>query len=238
MHRHTERKKMKVKIKELIEKSRIALDELRVGEEDDFSSDLDTEIRQALLLAANELMEEAPADKLEPKAVVATVNGDSDYDPIRTEYSDGHGSLAIPDDFLLLYELRLRSWQGTVTTLLEPGSNEAQMQRSRWTRGTPQKPKAMLETDGSGQRVITYWTAGRYAVPSLSRKDVYDHTVERFTYIPKGSVSTDSDGDECLSASLSDDCERNIIYRALSLVLTTKKETELAGQARELSSFG
>lgn len=117
------------------------MDEIRSGTEDDFSADLDKELRQALVLSADELLQEAPMEKLLPKRVVANSGDNKDYDAIRTEYSDGHGSLVIPDDFLLLYELRLRSWQGTVRTLLEPGSNEALMQQSRWTRGTPQKPK-------------------------------------------------------------------------------------------------
>ena len=229
---------MKKKITDLISKSRIALDEIRTGTEDDFGADLDSELRQSLTLAADELLQEAPVGKLLPQRVIAFTNGDSDYDAIRTEYSDGHGSLVIPDDFLLLYELRLRSWQGTVRTLLEPGSNEAQMQQSRWTRGTPQKPKAMLETDEKGQRVITYWTAGRYSpTRAQNMQSVYGHFVEKFTYIPRSSVTTDTDKTEWLNVALTDDCEKNLIYRALSLVLITKKETELASTVRGLSNF-
>lgn len=229
---------MKAKVEELIKKSRTALDEIRSGTEDDFSADLDKELRQALVLSADELLQEAPMEKLLPKRVVANSGDNKDYDAIRTEYSDGHGSLVIPDDFLLLYELRLRSWQGTVRTLLEPGSNEALMQQSRWTRGTPQKPKAMLETDEKGQRVITYWTAGKYANPrAQNMQSVYDHFVEKFTYIPRSSVTNDTDKTEWLNVALTDDCEKNLIYRALSLLLITKKETELASTVRGLSNF-
>lgn len=230
---------MKAKVEELIEKSRTALDEIRSGTEDDFSADLDKELRQALVLSADELLQEAPMEKLLPKRVVANSGDNKDYDAIRTEYSDGHGSLVIPDDFLLLYELRLRSWQGTVRTLLEPGSNEALMQQSRWTRGTPQKPKAMLETDEKGQRVITYWTAGKYANPrAQNMQSVYDHFVEKFTYVPRAAINKDADDTEWIDIALTGDCENNLIYRALSMILTTKKETELASTVRGMSEMG
>lgn len=221
----------------MIGKSRTALDEIRVDDDDDFAPDLEEEIRQSLLHACDELLQEAPPVKLLPRPVIVAVSGDEDYDPIRTEYTDGHGSLLVPDDFLLLGELRLRSWQGSVRTLLEPGSDAAMMQRCRWTCGTPQKPKAMLESDGSGRRVISYWTAGRYAMPpTKGLKSVYDHRIERFTYIPMGCISTDSDGTEWLDVALTDDCGKSIIYRALSMVMVTKKETELAEALRGMSN--
>jgi hypothetical protein len=241
---------MKIAVDTLLNMCHIALDEVRIGADDDFGEDLRSELRQCLLLSGDELVLSAPAERLMPQPVVAVVSGPEDYDAIRTEYTDGHGSLIIPNDFLRLYELRLRSWQGTVRTLLDSGSEQAKMQYSRWTRGTPQKPMAMQETDGQGRRVITYWTAGRYSSPQPENvQSVYDHWIERFTYLPQTKIideaetSTGDTGEttttkvQYLVCALTDDSVRNLIYRAVSKFLISKKESTVAEQMQQLSTF-
>ena len=156
---------MEVLLSDLVKEMRIAMDEVIHDEVNDIiTDDSDTEMKQAIEMAGQQILLQAPAQMILPKRVEVSLNdsGNQDYDAIQTQFTDGHGCLTIPDDWLRLVELRLRSWQSTLTMLMEPGSKEAQMQASRWTRGTPQKPKGMITTSPTtGKRVLMYWTAGR-----------------------------------------------------------------------------
>lgn len=174
---------MEVLMSDLVKEMRLALDEVKHDELNDvFADDSDEEMKQAIETAAQQLLLQAPPQMLQPKRVVASLNesGKQDYDAIQTQYTDGHGSLVIPDDWLRLVELRLKSWSSSLVALMDPGSKEAQMQASRWTRGTPQKPKGMITVSPTtGKRVLMYWTAGRYSANhDTPTNKVYDHEVE------------------------------------------------------------
>ena len=173
---------------DLVMGMRIALDEVEHDDLNDiFTDNSDEEMKQAIETAAQQLLLTAPAQMLLPQRVMTSlnVNGVQDYDAIQTQFADGHGCLVIPDDWLRLVALRLKSWPGTLTGLMDPDSKEAQMQASRWTRGTPQKPRGMITNSPvTGKRVLMYWTAGRYdANHAEATGRVYDHEVELFTYI-------------------------------------------------------
>lgn len=172
-------------------------------------------------------------------------SGKQDYDAIQTQYTDGHGSLVIPDDWLRLVELRLKSWSSSLVALMDPGSKEAQMQASRWTRGTPQKPKGMITVSPTtGKRVLMYWTAGRYSANhDMPTNKVYDHEVELFTYLPYQKVKDvlEKDGktvtDQKIILALTDECKKYLIYRAISIFLISKKESELGEKYNQLSQI-
>lgn len=232
---------MRKKTTELIAKLHIVIDDVQHPDDnDDFASDKDAELRAALLTASVQLTTDVPQEMLLATDVLASLGSSQDYDAIQTQYTDGHGALVIPSDFLRLAELRLKSWSQSVRTLMAPDSQEAQMQASFWTRGTPQKPKAMLSTDSHGNRIIVYWTAGRYSHLSESMAQVYDHKIDRFTYAPypRFEIDTSTDAvpvtEEYLYAPLTDACEKSLLYRAAAVYMEAKKESSLADRFYQL----
>lgn len=237
---------MRLKIADMVDKLHVIIDDVkRTDGEDDFSEDKDTELREALLTGAEQLVSEAPFDKLLPQKVTASLGNVQDYDAIQQEYTDGHGSLTVPEDFSRLGELKLKSWSQTLRQLLEPDSQGAHMQACRWTRGTPQKPAALLSTDTNGNRIILYWTAGRYQYPNgESMTQVYDHKIEKFTYIPEPrieeettTVDSKTTTTEYLIIPLTDNCEKPLLYRAAGIFMESKKESTLADRLYNLSKL-
>ena len=228
---------MEALMSDLVTAMRLAIDEVKHDDLNDiFDDDSDNQMMQAIETAAQQILLQAPMELLEPQRVLVSLNalGAQDYDAIQTQYTDGHGSLVIPDDWLRLVALRLKSWPTTLTSLMEPDSREAQMQACRWTRGTPQKPKGMITVSPTtGKRVLMYWTAGRYEANHVEETGkVYDHAVELFTYIPFQKVE-----DGKLILPLREEGKKLIVYRAISIFLVSKKEAELAEKFKQLSEI-
>lgn len=228
---------MEALMSDLVKAMRLAIDEVKHDDLNDiFDDDSDNQMMQAIETAAQQILLQAPMELLEPQRVQVSLNalGAQDYDAIQTQYTDGHGSLVIPDDWLRLVALRLKSWPTTLTSLMEPDSREAQMQACRWTRGTPQKPKGMITVSPTtGKRVLMYWTAGRYEANHAEETGkVYDHEVELFTYIPFQKVE-----DGKLIIPLRKEGKKLIVYRAISIFLVSKKESELAEKFKQLSEI-
>lgn len=242
---------MEALMSDLVKEMRIAMDEVKHDEDNDiFADDSDEEMKQAIETAGQQLLLQAPAQMLLPERVVVSLNetGKQDYDAIQTQYTDGHGCLVIPNDWLRLVVLKLKSWSSSLTSLMDPDGKEAQMQASRWTRGTPQKPRGMIATSPvTGKRVLMYWTAGRYdANHAEETGKVYDHEVELFTYIPYQKVEdvfSKETGkekeviDRKIVLALVDECRKYLIYRAISIFLVSKKESELAEKYNQLSQI-
>lgn len=228
---------MEALMSDLVTAMRLAIDEVKHDDLNDiFDDDSDNQMMQAIETAAQQILLQAPMELLEPQRVQVSLNalGAQDYDAIQTQYTDGHGNLVIPDDWLRLVALRLKSWPTTLTSLMEPDSREAQMQACRWTRGTPQKPKGMITVSPTtGKRVLMYWTAGRYEANHAEETGkVYDHAVELFTYIPFQKVE-----DSKLIIPLREEGKKLIVYRAISIFLVSKKEAELAEKFKQLSEI-
>lgn len=228
---------MEALMSDLVKAMRLAIDEVKHDDLNDiFDDDSDNQMMQAIEAAAQQILLQAPMELLEPQRVQVSLNalGAQDYDAIQTQYTDGHGCLVIPDDWLKLVALRLKSWPTTLTSLMEPDSREAQMQACRWTRGTPQKPKGMITVSPTtGKRVLMYWTAGRYEANHAEETGkVYDHAVELFTYIPFQKVE-----DGKLILPLREEGKKLIVYRAISIFLVSKKEAELAEKFKQLSEI-
>ena len=101
---------MEVLMSDLVKGMRIAMDEVIHDEVNDIiTDDSDTEMKQAIETAAQQILLQAPAQMIIPKRVEVSLNesGNQDYDAIQTQFTDGHGCLTIPDDWLRLVELRL-----------------------------------------------------------------------------------------------------------------------------------
>lgn len=210
---------MQINIQDMIRKVRIAIDEqVPVDTESDFTERLDEEIRHALRTACIQLCGELPLDMLLPTTLA---NADIS---IHVTNTDGTGMISLPHDFLRLVKFKLNSWVQSVRQLTDPLSNEGRMQASTWTRGTPEKPKAMLGETRSGYRMLEYYTAGK-------NNNAYDHTVECFCYVGSPSESGDS-----MNLPIKQSCIPLIIYRAAGIVMEGKQNGDLADRFYKLST--
>lgn len=205
----------------------IALDEIAGSDLDSsFDTALNSEIDEALKTAALELSEELPDALLMP-----TVVTDSS---IVLSSSSAVGSITLPVDFLRLLRLRMTAWDQDVTQLTDPTGNEAKMQASEWTRGTPQKPVAILgksatDTDGE-HRLLNY-----YSVPAVTSGGVttYNHSLSYLVYVPVPTVASST-----LQAGIHDRAKPLLINRACAIIMDGKQNGSLADRFRAMSVFG
>lgn len=219
---------MEAAVSDLIGKVRIAIDEIAKDVDDDFTSDADNEIRQALGCALIQMCGDLPDNRLLPKTLSSET-----LTQAQVKRTDGTGYLVLPLDYLKLIEFKLESWPISVRDLLDPTSDEAKRQASRWGRGTPQKPCVMESTDNCGNKILRYWTAGKFANNDTgSPKSFYNHGIELFVYVPRPTTSIDG---SVMTAPIRDEALQNVIYRASGIFLEGKKENELADRMYALS---
>lgn len=98
-------------------------------------------IAQHLAEAANEMLTIAPIHKLLYKD--AGMGAVVDTDDKQTGY------IPLPVDFLRVHTLRMNGWTRPLHRLTHEGDPAYTLQFSRWTRGTRQKPVAILNGGGS-----------------------------------------------------------------------------------------
>lgn len=214
---------MNLTITDAIRDVRIVLDDILKDSDDDFEADKDMEIEAALKRACRELLMEVPAEYLQP-TVIRDVEGSTDPTPSQVKNTDGTGYVVLPSDYMRLVAFKLWSWAGVVRETIDPLSDEARQQVSRWTRGTPQKPKAMADVDQNGNKILRYWTAGMYNSPTASALDtVYNHKIEYLSYVAEPSPT-----EKTITVALKENMRDKIIYRAAGLFLVGKKELDLA----------
>lgn len=211
---------MILNIEDLVKKVRVAIDEqLPADTDSEFSARLDTEIRHALFAACMQLCGEVPEHLLLP---VTISNADI---KVRVTNSDGTGMVSLPKDYLRLVKFKLTSWKQGVRQLLNPASNEARMQASPWTRGTPEKPRAMLGETRNGYRMLEYYTAGK------NGNNEFDHSVECLCY-----VNAPVNGGDAFEVPLRGNCNPLIVYRAAGIVMEGKQNGDLADRFYKLST--
>lgn len=220
----------------MVDRVHVALDEIAgTSVDSEFLSNFDNEVVHALLTASTELSEELPDVYLLPKTV-----GNQEFEVEETEggavtftrhvkNADGTGSLRLPLDFLRLVRLHMVTWRQDVRSLTDAASNDGRMQASSWTRGTPQKPRAMLgasATDSAGNvyRALDYYTVGK-------TNDAYDHDVESLVYVPYPRLA-----DGSLVAGLTDRAIPLIVYRACAILMEGKMNSGLADRFRAMSA--
>lgn len=223
---------MDLKINEAIKDVRIVLDDILKVSDDDFEADKDMEIEAALKRACRELLMEVSAEYLQP-TVIRDVEGSTDPTPSQVKNTDGTGYVVLPTDYMRLVAFKLWSWAGVVRETIDPLSDEARQQVSRWTRGTPQKPKAMADVDQNGNKILRYWTAGMYNSPTASALDtVYNHKIEYLSYVAEPQPT-----EKTITVALKENMRDKIIYRAAGLFLVGKKETDYASTFFKLSTI-
>lgn len=206
---------MEIDISKAIGKVRTAIDDIKGTLDDDFATDVDTEIRQALRHSVESLLMELPPALVTPSVCKPTSSTPSWS---RSTGTMGDGMIVLPDDFLRFLDIQVKGWKGALYELMEAGSEEERRQRSPWSRGSNSKPKAMLDTDIDGKRTIHYWPGSENA------------ELVRLSYVPMWS-----EADDKISCSLRGEVEKNVIYRAASIFLEGKKEHDAAEHFKQLS---
>lgn len=192
---------------------RKALDDITPNVVDDFSTDSDAEIAQALVHAAMSLSMSLPMDMVEPKIDNLSIQDDSSEECC--------GFAVIPEGFLKFVSLKVNGWKGVVSDLIEKGSEAEKRQRSKWSRGTASKPKAMIDgrmVSDVSKLVIRFWPTGTGTATLI--------------YIPKPIVA-----DNTLTCALRDVAEKNLIYLACRIFLEGKKESNAAEAFAKLTDL-
>lgn len=212
---------MTISLSSYVEKVRKAIDDITPGVIDDFASDANNEIKQAIRYAVDGLLMVLPLEMLIP-----TVKSEGLTTGKRE--TDGSGYVLLDDSKFLRFEsLTVSGWIGSVTELMDWNGEEVKMQRSAWSRGTASKPKAVFDfvrptenaAGTAGSLAIRFW-------PSTAENNV---TV---SYIERAEVQA-NDADKLICA-LREGSEKSIVYQACRIYLEGKKESEMAEKFSKL----
>lgn len=217
---------MEILKSDIVGQIRTAIDDIVPTAADSFKSDTDGELWQAVQHAVTALLTELPATLLEPE---------QQESPTVHTNNDGSGYIELADGFLRFIALQLSTWPGAVYELIEPGSDEEKRQRTRWGRGTPDKPRAMLDHDAEGADILRYWTAGK-------NSGTYDHTISTLLYISVPEVEDVTDTvdnvasvvDQKITCDLKEAALPMVIYRSAAIFFEGKKEPETAEKFRNI----
>lgn len=205
---------------DIVAKIRTAIDDVTPTASDSFTDNTNNELWQAAQHAVQALLEELPFDMLDVH--VEQKNGTVDN-------NRGFAYAKVDDDtyrFLRFVSIDISGTASILNELIEPGSDLEKMQRSPWTRGTVTKPKAMLDYDESGNRVIVWW-------PGDST-----HDNAQLTYIAEPILHTAATAEitsiPAIECDIRDIAERMVIYRAAAIFFEGKKETAQAEQFKNI----
>lgn len=226
---------MEIEREDIIAKIRTAIDDIVPSAADSFTEDTDAELWQATWHAVQALLMELPLDMLLPASMLPLnptnpTSPNTPTPPYQIPNADGSGSIVLSDDFLRFVSLQLSNWLRPVTELMEPGSNEALSQTSKWGRGTPDKPRAMLDYGTDGSLILRYWTAGKSG-------GAYVHTISSLNYIPKAQQEEDVQTESTtytITCALKDIAEPLVINHAAAIFFEGKKEPEIAEKFRNM----
>lgn len=210
---------MTIQQADIIGKIRRAIDDIVPSNvTDSFVTDVEAELWQAVQHATMQLSLELPINLLDASVEVLTGTINSDRG---SAYSD------LPDDYIRFVSIDIEGAAGILSELIEQGSEAEKMQRSKWSRATATKPKAMLDHDGDGDKGIVWW-------PGDST-----HGSAQLFYIAEPSVTTVTAGTTTMPAidcAIRSEAEQLIIYRAASIFFEGKKEDTIAEKFRNLST--
>ena len=194
---------------DIVAKIRTAIDDVTPTASDSFTDNTDNELWQAAQHAVQALLEELPFDML-----------DISIDPLTGTADSNRGSMysKVNSSFLRFVSIDIAGTSGVLNELIEPGSNEAKMQRSPWSRGSSTKPKAMLDHDNTdGARIIVWWP-GNTA-----------NSEAKLRYIPEATITSSS-----IDCAVRSEAERMVIYRAAAIFFEGKKEPETAEKFKNI----
>lgn len=121
--------------------------------------------------AANEMLRVMPLRYVLYKTSTPTCAADT---------ADSHiGSFQLPEEFLRLHTLQMSGWTRPIHTTINEEGPEYTAQLSKWTRGTKQKPVAVLS--GMGTEAVSATTSKVLKYYSV---DDNGHQVLLFRYVP------------------------------------------------------
>jgi hypothetical protein len=193
---------MKIQYCDIIKDIRISLDEI-VGsdaKDDDFATDVDTELRQAVKSAIEQLLMERSVDQIDVKQGASSVN----VTKVSITASIADALVDVPTDLLRFVSMRFSGWGRYLFDLTDQQSDKAKMQGCKYVRGTKDKPVAILITSASGTKCINVCGA--------------EGTLTDFSYVDKPTTDAES-----ITCSLHDVVYKNIIYRAAAIFLDTHR---------------
>lgn len=194
---------------DIVAKIRTAIDDVTPTASDSFTDNTDNELWQAAQHAAQALLEELPFDMLDISVDSLTGTADSDRGSMYSK---------VDSSFLRFVSIDITGTSGVLNELIEPGSNEAKMQRSPWSRGSNTKPKAMLDHDNTdGARIIVWWPGDSANSKATLR------------YIPEATITSSS-----IDCAVRSEAERMVIYRAAAIFFEGKKEPETAEKFKNI----
>ena len=199
---------MNITKSDILAKIRAAIDDLVPQTADSFTDDTDAELWQAAYHAVQSLLEEMPLRMLEPASASLSASTNQ----------DGGSDIVLPAGFLRFVNVRLTGWAGPLSELMEPDSDDAKRQRSSWSRGTIEKPKAMIHHNDSADLILSCWPSG---------------TISTLNYIPTASKNG---ADSQITCAIKSENERYIVYRAASIFFEGKKEPETAAKFAALTA--
>ncbi len=200
---------MEIKYCDILRDLHVALDEIIIGDaqDDDFAADMDTELRQAVNTAVEQLLAELDDIHIDLKhdtsMTVTTTNNIS--------------TIPVPADLLRFVSMKFSSWKGELRELTDPYSDKAKMQACEFTRGTIWKPVAIMTT-GASSKILTVYSIGT------------GDTLGSFVYVPLPIVSNTN-----VTCALRDEAMKAVIYRAAGIFLETHGEADRAAKYYELS---
>lgn len=187
----------------------VALDEIIIGDaqNDDFATDMDTELTQAVNSAVEQLLNELDESHIDLK----------DDPSVTATAGTGTHRITIPSDMLRFVAVSFRSWGSELRELTPPDSDKAKMQRCAWTMGTKYKPVAIMTTSGTTKILQVYGTSA-------------NEPVTRFLYVPMPAYTNTS-----VTCALREEARKCILYRAAGIYLETHREPDAAEKYYELS---
>ena len=208
---------MRIDYCDILRDIHIALDEVTGADakEDDFATDMDTELRQAVNSAIEQLLGEVSDDLIDMK------QGTSQTVTKASGTGEVVASVPLPNDYLRLSSISFTSWPMSLTEVTEPGSEKAKMQACQWTRGTIYKPVVIpvttAPTSGTPAKILKVYSV-------LSTDSLTD-----FAYVPKPSYNN-----AYVECALHSEVRKAIVYRAAAIFLDTHRE-EASSKYYELS---
>ena len=202
---------------DIISKIRTAIDDIAPSVLDSFGSDVNTELWQATIHATIALSAALPLNLLDVS--IDQMNGTVDS-------NRGFAYGPLPDDYLRFANIDIADTSGVLSELVEPGSDMEKMQRSSWSRGSASKPKAMLDNDETGKKVIVWW-------PGTDT-----HSSAQLSYVKKPIVVTETTTGyasvPAINCAIRDEAEPQVIYQAAAIFFEGKKEPDTAEKFRNM----
>ena len=201
---------MEIRYCDILRDLHVALDEIIIGDaqDDDFAADMDTELRQAVNTAVEQLLAE-----------LDDIHIDLKHDTSMTvTASNGVSTIPVPSDMLRFISMKFNSWPAELRELTDPYSDKARMQACEFTRGTKWKPVAIMTTGASSNKTITVY--------STDQSD----TLTSFVYVPTPVITNTE-----VTCALRSEAKKAVMYRAAGIFLETHREADGAAKYYELS---